>query len=95
MRRRKDGSWQVRVEVVGARIISPREAANIERDVSRQVQRQVKIFFWSKGQAMVSPEGYSSAEDFTRKRLEKLEEVKSDVEPPAAGPVPPVAPDHK
>jgi uncharacterized hydrophobic protein (TIGR00271 family) len=91
----RDDSWQVRVEVVGARIISPREAASIERDVSRQVQRQIKIFFWSKVQAMVSPEGYSSVEDFTRKRLEKLEEVKSDVEPQTAGPAPPTAPAHK
>jgi uncharacterized hydrophobic protein (TIGR00271 family) len=84
----KDDSWQVRVEVVGARIISPREAARIERDVSRQVGQQVKIFCWSKGEAMVSPEGYSSAEDFTRKRLEKQEEVPGETPSQAAASAP-------
>jgi uncharacterized hydrophobic protein (TIGR00271 family) len=88
----KDDSWQVRVEVVGARIISPREAAGMEREVSRQVGQQIKIFFWSKGEAMVSPEGYSSAEDFTRKRLEKQEEVPGEALSQAAAPAPPSQP---
>jgi hypothetical protein len=72
----KDDSWQVRVEVEGARIISPQEAAAIEKEVSRELGREIKIFFWSKSQAMVTPQGYDSVEDFTKKRLEKLEEVK-------------------
>lgn len=79
----KDDSWQVRVEVAGARIISPKEAADIQEEVSRQMQREIKIFFWSKGQAMVTPQGYSSVEEFTRKRLEKSEVVPSEA-PPAA-----------
>jgi uncharacterized hydrophobic protein (TIGR00271 family) len=72
----KDDSWQVRVEVEGARIISPEESAAIEKEVSRELGQKIKIFFWSKSQAMVTPEGYDSVEDFTKKRLEKLEEVK-------------------
>jgi uncharacterized hydrophobic protein (TIGR00271 family) len=82
----KDDSWQVRVEVEGARIISPREAAAIEKEVSRDLGREIKIFFWSKGQAMVTPKGYDSVEDFTKKRLEKLEEVKGLPPSPAATP---------
>ena len=73
----KDDKWQARVEVVGARVISPGEASNIERRVSRLVGKPVKIFFWSKAQAMVTPDGYSSKEEFTRKRREKQEEVRS------------------
>ncbi len=85
----KDDSWQVRVEVVGARIISPREAAAIEREVSRELGQEIKIFFWSKSQAMVTSQGYDSVEDFTKKRLEKLEEVKgSPSSPPATGTTP-------
>ena len=52
-----DDSWQVRVEVVGARIISPRESAAIENEVSRELGREIKIFFWSKSQAMVTSAG--------------------------------------
>ena len=85
----KDDSWQVRVEVVGARIISPREAAAIEREVSRELGQEIKIFFWSKSQAMVTSQGYDSVEDFTKKRLEKLEEVKgSPSSSPATGTTP-------
>jgi uncharacterized hydrophobic protein (TIGR00271 family) len=83
----KDDAWQVRVEVVGARIISPHEAAAMEREVSRQVGRPIKLFFWSKSQAMVTPGGYTSVEAFTRQRLEKMEEVQSE-DPPAASPSP-------
>jgi uncharacterized hydrophobic protein (TIGR00271 family) len=84
----KDGSWQVRAEVVGARIISPQESAAIEKEVSRELGREIKIFFWSKSQAMVTPGGYDSVEDFTKKRLEKTEAVKSDSSPlPSASPV--------
>jgi hypothetical protein len=85
----KDDSWQVRVEVEGARIISPQEAAAIEREVSRELGQKIKIFFWSKSQAMVTPKGYDSVEDFTKKRLEKLEEVPSyPVSSPEGAPAP-------
>jgi uncharacterized hydrophobic protein (TIGR00271 family) len=74
----KDDKWQVRVEVVGSRVISPNEAARLEKRISRLVDKPVKIYFWSKAQAMVTPGGYSSVEEFTRKRLEKREEVTGD-----------------
>jgi hypothetical protein len=89
----KDDSWQVRAEVVGARIISPKESAVIEQEVSQELGREIKIFFWSKSQAMVTPQGYDSVEDFTKKRLEKTEEVKSDsASSPAAPPASAVMP---
>lgn len=74
----KDDDWQVRVEVVGSRVISPDEAAGMEKRISRLVKKPVKIYFWSKAQAMVTPDGYTSVEEFTRKRLEKQEEVRSN-----------------
>lgn len=74
----KDGGWQVRVEVVGSKIISPKEASDMEKKVSNLIKKPVKIFFWSKAQSMVTPEGYISVEEFTRKRLEKQEGVRSD-----------------
>ncbi len=88
----KDGSWQVRVEVEGARIISPQESAAIETEVSRELGREIKIFFWSKSQAMVTPEGYDSVEDFTKKRLEKPEEVRGN---PSASPATATTPGGK
>jgi len=78
----KDGSWQVRAEVVGARIISPEESAAIEKEVSRELGVEIKIFFWSKSQAMVTPQGYDSVEDFTKKRLEKMEGVRGEPSSP-------------
>jgi uncharacterized hydrophobic protein (TIGR00271 family) len=69
----KDDVWQARVEVVGSRVISPREAAYVERRVADRVNRAVKIFFFSRCQAMVTPQGYNSVKDFIEKRLEKSE----------------------
>ena len=91
----KDGSWQVRVEVVGARIISPQESAAIETEVSRELGREIKIFFWSKSQAMVTPEGYDSVEDFTKKRLEKTGRGQEAIPPPAASPATAATPGAK
>jgi uncharacterized hydrophobic protein (TIGR00271 family) len=71
---RHDG-WQARVEVVGARVITPREAASVERIVTDRINRTVKIFFFSRSQAMVTPQGYNSVQDFIQKRLEKSETV--------------------
>jgi uncharacterized hydrophobic protein (TIGR00271 family) len=71
---RHDG-WQARVEVVGARVITPGEAASVERMVADRVNRHVKLFFFSCSQAMVTPQGYNSVQDFIQKRLEKSETV--------------------
>jgi uncharacterized hydrophobic protein (TIGR00271 family) len=81
---KQDDTWQVRVEVEGARVISPREAAYVEKQVAERVQRPVKIFFWSRPQAMVTPQGYDSVENFTRKRLEKTEAVGASRDPAKA-----------
>ena len=92
----KDGSWQVRAEVVGARIISPEESAAIEKEVSRELGVEIKIFFWSKSQAMVTPQGYDSVEDFTKKRLEKMEGVRGEPSsPPGDAPATEAAPGGK
>jgi uncharacterized hydrophobic protein (TIGR00271 family) len=73
----KVDGWQARVEVVGSRVISPREAAYVEKRVTDQLHRAVKIFFFSRCQAMVTPQGYNSVKDFIEKRLEKSEAVSS------------------
>lgn len=72
----KEDFWGVRVEVVGARVMSPRDVASLERAVSRQVNQKLKIFIWSRAEAMVTPDGYSSLEEYTRKRLEEKKEEK-------------------
>jgi uncharacterized hydrophobic protein (TIGR00271 family) len=78
----QDDVWRVRVEVVGSRVISPKEAADLEQRVSGQVDHPVKVILWSKAQAMVTPNGYSSVEEFTQKRLEKSDEARGDGSPP-------------
>lgn len=71
----RDDGWQARVEVVGARVISPREAAYVEQKVADRVNHTVKIFFFSRSQAMVTPQGYDSVQNFIKRRVEKSEAV--------------------
>jgi uncharacterized hydrophobic protein (TIGR00271 family) len=80
----QENFWGVRIEAVGARVMSVREVALLEKTVSRRVEKPVKIYLWSRPEVMATPEGYSSLEEFTRKRLH--EEVE------AAEPAKPVAP---
>ena len=73
----EDGGWQARVEVVGAHVITPKEAAAVEKMVADRVQRTVKIFFFSRSQAMVTPQGYTSVDSFIKSHVEKSETVDS------------------
>jgi uncharacterized hydrophobic protein (TIGR00271 family) len=79
--------WGVRVEAVGARVMSVREVALLEKAVSRRLGKPVKIYLWSRSEIMATPEGYASMEEFTRKRLQ--EEVEAAER---AKPLPPAAP---
>ncbi len=71
----RDDAWAVRVEAVGARVISAKEVARMENTVSRKVSQAVKIYLWSRAEAMVTREGYSSLEEYTRQRLQNQEEA--------------------
>jgi hypothetical protein len=66
----QDG-WQARVEVVGARVLSPREAAAVEKEVADRVNQPVKVVFFSRSQAVVTPLGYDSAQNFIKGLVEK------------------------
>ncbi|MEW6388338.1 MAG: DUF389 domain-containing protein [Thermodesulfobacteriota bacterium] len=72
----KEDYWGVRVEAVGPRVVSARDVARLERAISRRVHQPVKIYLWSRAEAMVTSDGYSSLEDFTRQRLEEREEAR-------------------
>jgi uncharacterized hydrophobic protein (TIGR00271 family) len=72
-----DDSWQARVEVVGAHVITPKEAAAVEKIVAARVHDTVKIFFFSRSQAVVTPKGYASVDSFIKSHVEKSETVDS------------------
>jgi uncharacterized hydrophobic protein (TIGR00271 family) len=65
----KDDTWSVRVEAVGTKAISPRELERIEQAVSSRLKKPTKICLWFRGDVMITDQGYSSVEEFTRKRL--------------------------
>ncbi len=89
----KDDFWGVRVEATGARVISVKDVAQIEKAVSRKVNKPVKIYLWSRAEAMVTPDGYSSLEEFTRKRLHEAGMASDEERPlPPASPPSPAAP---
>ena len=67
----KEDAWEARVEVVGARVLSPREAASVEKEVADRVNQPVKIVFFSKSQAVVTPLRYDSVQNFIQGLVEK------------------------
>jgi uncharacterized hydrophobic protein (TIGR00271 family) len=73
----RDDGWQARVEVVGAHVITPKEAAAVEKIVADRLHRTIKIFFFARSQAMVTPQGYTSVDSFIKSRVEKSETVDS------------------
>jgi uncharacterized hydrophobic protein (TIGR00271 family) len=70
---RKGEDWEVRAEVVGTRVISARELAKVEKQVSRQVHRETTIYLWYRSEAIVTREGMSSVDDFIKKRQKEKE----------------------
>lgn len=73
----RDGDWQARVEVVGSHVITPMEAAAVEKMVRDRVHHTVKIFCFSRSLAVVTPQGYSSVDSFINSNVEKSETVDS------------------
>lgn len=63
--------WAVRVEAVGTRVLTARDLAQLEKSVSQKVHRPTRIYLWFRSEVMVTREGLSSVEDFTRKRLQE------------------------
>lgn len=80
----KKGFWAVRVEAVGARVISVRDVARLEKAVSKSVNKPVHIYLWSRAEAMVTPRGYTSIEEFTRQKLKEREKALQEKQPPAS-----------
>ena len=70
--------WNVRVETAGVKIITSRELSQVEKAVSRQVNRDTRIYLWFRSEAILTREGLSSVEAFSssqlkeRKQKEKL-----------------------
>jgi uncharacterized hydrophobic protein (TIGR00271 family) len=64
-----NGSWGVRVEVAGARILPLKAVAQLEKAVSDKAKQKLKLFLKSRLEAMVTSGGYASVEEFTKKRL--------------------------
>jgi hypothetical protein len=66
---KKDGEWFVRAEVVGPKMLSPKEVREVEKEVSRTVRHQVNISVWCRSELMVTRNAYSSIEDFTKELI--------------------------
>ncbi len=78
--------WAVRVEAVGTRVLAARELAQLEKLVSQKVHRPTRIYLWFRSEVMVTREGLSSVEDFTRKRFkERLVQGRTEEKPLSPG----------
>jgi uncharacterized hydrophobic protein (TIGR00271 family) len=75
--------WNVRVEAAGVKIITARELSQVEKAVSRQVNRDTRIYLWFRSEAMLTRNGLSSVESFTSNQLkERKKQEKEQREKP-------------
>lgn len=63
--------WQIRAEVIGPRLLSPKEIAAIEATLARQTQVDVELTVMAKVEAVVNGSGYYSAMDLIRMQKKK------------------------
>ena len=63
---KKEDKWHVRAEVVGPRVLEPREIQAIEQKVSEAVQKPVSLHAWCRFELVVTGHKMVCVEDFTR-----------------------------
>ncbi|WP_449245835.1 TIGR00341 family protein [Desulfobacca acetoxidans] len=65
----EDDRWSVRVEASGIKIPTSKELNQVEKSVSRRVNRNTFIYLWFRSETMLTREGLLSVEDFTNNQL--------------------------
>ncbi len=69
--------WNVMVEVVGTKVMSPNDLTNIEKAVSKKTNKVINISILFKSEIVITESGYTSFEKLTDKKvLEKIKELK-------------------
>ncbi|EFL53160.1 conserved hypothetical protein [Solidesulfovibrio fructosivorans JJ]] len=72
---RKDDGYAARAEVVGPRLLTPKEIRDIETRVTAMAGAPVHLAAWSKVELMVTDARYTSLDDYTSQRLSAAEEA--------------------
>jgi len=68
---REHEHWKVRVEAMGVQDITAKELARVEKEVSQQVGGDTRISLWFRREAMVTGEGFTSVDDFIRRKMKE------------------------
>ena len=69
----KGDLWDVLVEAVGIKPISPKELNEMEDDISHKVNRKVNIDVWYKADTVINDKGYISFEEYTEENIKELD----------------------
>ncbi len=62
--------WTATAEVVGARVISPKDVNKIERLVSQEVGQPVELNAWSRAELMVTDKRSMALDEYTKDKLQ-------------------------
>ena len=65
--------WDVLIEAVGIKAISPEELEKMEEDISNKVNRKVNIDVWYKADTVITDTGYESFEHYTDANINELD----------------------
>lgn len=78
---RNGKDWEVRAEVVGPRVPTPKEIQVIERDVQNKTRQTVKVIVWGRTELIVTAKRYGSQQDYTIYELRRKERNRSSLDP--------------
>lgn len=67
--------WEILVEAVGPKVLTPIQVRTMETKIAPLAPKPLKLYVWSRADAVVSDDGYNSFEELTRERAKKLQNV--------------------
>ncbi len=67
--------WEILVEAVGPKVLTPAEIRGMEASIAPLAPKPLKLYVWSRADAVVSDDGYYAFEDLTRERAQKFKDV--------------------
>lgn len=71
--RPEDGTWDVLVEAVGTKVLTPGEVSELEKSVSAGIDREVNIDIWYRSDAVITDTGYMPFQKLNEQNVEELD----------------------
>jgi uncharacterized hydrophobic protein (TIGR00271 family) len=70
-----ENRWDILVEVMGPKVLTPADVKSIEADIRRLVPKPLNLYIWSRADTLINNEGYQSFTTITEKRKSQFKSI--------------------